>query len=95
MLEWMEYRSIEEWPRENPPPKTNRGTRLLTKQGDLEVILPINGESVVWLFPAADPNATEYFFIPRRRVDLAMDDGLVTLGPGIRLPSPGSRGMCL
>lgn len=59
------------------------GTRLLTKQGDLEVILHhINGESVVWLFPATDPNATEYFFIHAGGVDLAMDDGLVTLGPG-------------
>lgn len=58
-------------------------TRLLTKQGDLEVILHrINGESVVWLFPATDPNATEYFFIHAGGVDLAMDDGLVTLGPG-------------
>jgi HD-GYP domain-containing protein (c-di-GMP phosphodiesterase class II) len=58
-------------------------TRLLTKQGDLEVIMHrINGESVVWLFPATDPNATEYFFIHAGGVDLAMDDGLVTLGPG-------------
>ena len=58
-------------------------TQLLTKQGDLEVILHrINGESVVWLFPASDPNATEYFFIHAGGVDLAMDDGLVSLGVG-------------
>ena len=58
-------------------------TQLLTKQGDLEVILHrINGESVVWLFPASDPNATEYFFIHAGGVDLAMDDGLVSLGAG-------------
>ncbi len=56
---------------------------LLTKQGDLEVILHrINGESVVWLFPASDPKATEYFFIHAGGVDLAMDDGLVSLGAG-------------
>ena len=59
------------------------GTQLLTKQGDLEVMLHrINGESVVWLFPASDPNATEYFFIHAGGVDLAMDDGLVSLGAG-------------
>ena len=58
-------------------------TQLLTKQGDLEVILHrINGESVVWLFPASDPNATEYFFIHAGGVDLAMEDGLVSLGVG-------------
>ncbi|HML67259.1 MAG TPA: HD domain-containing protein [Clostridia bacterium] len=58
-------------------------TQLLTKQGDLEVILHrINGESVVWLFPASDPNASEYFFIHAGGVDLAMDDGLVSLGAG-------------
>ncbi len=58
-------------------------TQLLSKQGDLEVILHrINGESVVWLFPARDPNATEYFFIHAGGVDLAMDDGLVSLGAG-------------
>ena len=42
----------------------------------------INGESVVWLFPASDPNATEYFFIHAGGVDLAMDDGLVSLSVG-------------
>ena len=57
--------------------------RLLAKQGDLEVILHrINGESVVWLFPASDPKAIEYFFIHAGGVDLAMDDGLVSLGAG-------------
>ena len=56
---------------------------LLAKQGDLEVILyRINGESVVWLFPATDPNAIEYFFVHAGGVDLAMDDGLVSLGAG-------------
>ena len=49
----------------------------------MEVILHrINGESVVWLFPASDPNASEYFFIHAGGVDLAMDDGLVSLGAG-------------
>lgn len=42
----------------------------------------INGESVVWLFPASDPNAIEYFFIHAGGVDLAMEDGLVSLGAG-------------
>jgi len=58
-------------------------THLLAKQGDLEVMLyRITGESVVWLYPASDPNAMEYFFIHAGGVDLAMDDGLVSLGPG-------------
>ena len=56
---------------------------LLAKQGDLEVMLyRITGESVVWLYPASDPNAIEYFFIHEGGVDLAMDDGLQSLGPG-------------
>ncbi|MEN6634523.1 MAG: HD domain-containing phosphohydrolase [Clostridiaceae bacterium] len=56
---------------------------LLAKQGDLEVMLyRITGESVVWLYPATDPNAMEYFFIHEGGVDLAMDDGLHSLGPG-------------
>lgn len=71
-------RTAEESTAESEP-----SARLLTKQGDLEVILHrINGESVVWLFPASDPNATEYFFIHAGGVDLAMDDGLVSLGAG-------------
>ncbi len=58
-------------------------THLLAKQGDLEVMLyRITGESVVWLYPASDPHAMEYFFIHAGGVDLAMDDGLVSLGPG-------------
>lgn len=58
-------------------------TQLLAKQGDLEVILyRIKGESVVWLFPASDPNAIEYFFVHAGGVDLAMEDGLVSLGAG-------------
>ena len=59
------------------------GTALLAKQGDLEVMLHrISGESVVWLYPASDPTATEIFFIHQGVVELALDDGLVTLGPG-------------
>ena len=59
------------------------GTALLAKQGDLEVMLHrISGESVVWLYPASDPAATEIFFIHQGVVELALDDGLVTLGPG-------------
>lgn len=55
---------------------------LLAKQGDLEVMLyRITGESVVWLYPASDPNAMEYFFIHEGGVDLALDDGLQSLGP--------------
>ena len=58
-------------------------TQLLSKQGDLEVILHrIKGESVVWLFPASDPNAMEYFFIHAGGVELALDDGLVSLTAG-------------
>ncbi|MBA4347823.1 MAG: hypothetical protein C0413_03110 [Clostridiales bacterium] len=57
--------------------------QLLAKQGVLEVILyRIKGESVVWLFPASDPNAIEYFFIHAGGVDLAMEDELVSLGAG-------------
>ena len=68
----------EEIPTENEP-----STQLLAKQGDLEVILyRIKGESVVWLFPASDPNAIEYFFVHAGGVDLAMEDGLVSLGVG-------------
>jgi len=58
-------------------------TTLLAKQGDLEIMLyRIDGESVVWLYPASDPKATEFFFIHEGVVELALDDGLVTLGPG-------------
>ena len=59
------------------------GTELLAKQGDLEVMLHrINGESLVWLYPASEPNATEIFFVHEGIVELALDDGVVTLGPG-------------
>jgi len=57
--------------------------QLLAKQGDLEVMLyRIHGESVVWLYPPTDPNAIEYFFIHEGGVDLAMEDGLESLGAG-------------
>ena len=36
----------------------------------------------MWLYPASDPNAMEYFFIHEGGVDLALDDGLQSLGPG-------------
>jgi HD-GYP domain-containing protein (c-di-GMP phosphodiesterase class II) len=70
--------SAGDLPAENEP-----SAHLLTKQGDLEVILHrITGESVVWLFPASDPNAMEYFFIHAGGVDLFLDDGLVSLSAG-------------
>ncbi len=63
------------------PNETN--TALLAKQGDLEMMLHrIGGESVVWLYPASDPNAIEFFFIHEGGVELALDDGVVSLGPG-------------
>lgn len=58
-------------------------TVLLAKQGDLEVMLyRINAESVVWLYPATDKNAIEFFFVHEGGVELALEDGLVSLGPG-------------
>jgi HD-GYP domain-containing protein (c-di-GMP phosphodiesterase class II) len=58
-------------------------TSLLAKQGDLEIMSQtIGGESVVWLTPAADPCATEFFFIHEGGVELALDDDIVVLGPG-------------
>ena len=58
-------------------------TTLLAKQGELEMMLQkIGGESVVWLTPAADPAALEYFFIHEGGVELVLDDGLVSLEAG-------------
>lgn len=58
-------------------------TTLLAGQGDLEVMLHrIGGEFVVWLYPASDPEAIEFFFIHKGIVELALDDGVVALGPG-------------
>jgi len=58
-------------------------TALLAKQGSLEIMSQrIGGESVVWLTPASDPEAMEFFFVHEGGVELALDDGLVTLGPG-------------
>ena len=43
-------------------------TALLSKQGDLEIMTHnIGGEYVVWLMPASDPSAMEFFFRSRRR----------------------------
>jgi HD-GYP domain-containing protein (c-di-GMP phosphodiesterase class II) len=58
-------------------------TALLAKQGSLEIMSQnIGGESVVWLTPASDPQAIEFFFIHEGGVELALDDGPVTLGQG-------------
>ncbi len=58
-------------------------TALLAKQGDLEIMSQtIGGESVVWLTPAADPCAIEFFFIHEGGVELALDDDVVALGSG-------------
>ncbi len=58
-------------------------TALLAKQGSLEIMSQnIGGESVVWLIPASDPEAMEFFFIHEGGVELALDDGPVALGPG-------------
>ncbi|MDD4311506.1 MAG: HD domain-containing protein [Eubacteriales bacterium] len=66
-----------------PAAENEPSAHLLAKQGDLEVMLyRITGESVVWLYPASDPDAIEYFFIHKGGVELAMDDGLQSLGPG-------------
>ncbi len=58
-------------------------TTLLAKQGDLEVMLHrIGGDFVVWLYPASDKNAIEVFFVHEGTVELATDDGVVSVGPG-------------
>ncbi|MCE5188124.1 MAG: HD domain-containing protein [Eubacteriales bacterium] len=58
-------------------------TTLLAKQGELEIMLHnIGGESVVWLTPAKDTSAIEFFFVHEGGVDLALDDGLVSLETG-------------
>lgn len=58
-------------------------TVLLSKQGDLEIMShKIGGEFVVWLMPASDPAAMEFFFVHEGGVELALDDGVVSLGPG-------------
>lgn len=58
-------------------------TALLAKQGSLEIMSQrIGGESVVWLTPASDPEAMEFFFVHEGGVELALDDGPVALGPG-------------
>lgn len=58
-------------------------TVLLSKQGDLEIMShKIGGEFVVWLMPASDPTAMEFFFVHEGGVELALDDGVVSLGPG-------------
>ena len=58
-------------------------TALLAKQGNLEIMShKIGGEYVVWLMPASDPSAMEFFFVHEGGVELALDDGVVSLGPG-------------
>ena len=58
-------------------------TALLSKQGDLEIMSHnIGGEYVVWLMPASDPSAMEFFFVHEGGVELALDDGVVTLEKG-------------
>lgn len=66
-----------------PPQENEAITTLLSKQGDLEMMLQkIGGESVVWLTPAKDASAIEFFFIHEGGVELALDDGLVSLEAG-------------
>lgn len=70
-------------PGEKPAAENEPVTTLLAKQGDLEVMLHrIGGEFVVWLYPASDPQAIEFFFVHEGVVELALDDGVVSLGPG-------------
>ncbi len=77
-IQFNQKAGLGEFSAENEP-----SAQLLAKQGDLEVMLyRITGESVVWLYPASDPNAIEYFFIHEGGVDLAMGDGLRSLGAG-------------
>ena len=58
-------------------------TVLLSKQGNLEIMSHrIGGEFVVWLMPASDPSAMEFFFVHEGGVELALDDGVVTLEKG-------------
>lgn len=68
----------------NAPPHENEAiTTLLAKQGELEMMLQkIGGESVVWLTPAKDASAIEFFFVHEGGVELALDDGLVSLEAG-------------
>jgi hypothetical protein len=58
-------------------------TALLAKKGDLEIMSQkIGGESVVWLSPATDPSAIEFFFVHEGGVELALDDGARGAWPG-------------
>lgn len=66
-----------------PEDDTGAATTLLARHDNLEIMWQhIDGESIVWLTPAADPKAAEFFFIHAGGVELALDDGMVCLGPG-------------
>lgn len=66
-----------------PPNENEAITTLLAKHGELEMMLQkIGGESVVWLTPAQDSSAIEFFFIHEGGVELALDDGVVSLEAG-------------
>ena len=66
-----------------PPQENEAITTLIAKQGDLEMMLQkIGGESVVWLKPAEDVTAIEFFFIHKGGVSLVLDDGMVPLEAG-------------
>lgn len=56
---------------------------LLAKQGDLEIMTQqIDTGAVVWLSPAADAHAIEFFFVHAGEVELALDDGIKCVRAG-------------
>lgn len=56
---------------------------LLAQQNEVEIMnQTLKADDVVWLIPADDKDAMEFFFIHKGAVELMLDDGPIPLGVG-------------
>lgn len=66
-----------------PSPESSAVYDLLTKHGNMEIMrMQIESGDIIWLCPAEDEAAIEFFFVHSGGIELALDDGPFHLGPG-------------
>ncbi len=66
-----------------PSPESSAVYDLLAKQGNMEIMrMQIEIGDVIWLCPAEDPAAIEFFFVHKGGIELALDDGPFRLVSG-------------
>lgn len=77
---------------DNTTPEMSAGVKLLAKSGEIEIMEQsfIAGDTV-WLSPADDPEAMEFFFIHSGEIELELEDETCLLSAGDSITLKGLK----